>query len=441
MSKKNRKNKNNDVEVEEVVEETTSEEETVTEEHDLEDSVDSEENEILEAEEETEEISEDPVEESNEEPIEDEPVQEPEDNTDSTEEVQEEETQETVEIDTPVEETPVEEEAVKGEDTLESLAIELKDKLTIRELAEWTLKDQIIYKETGVKVKLSKRNNYKVTRTRPLNPSKWSIEELMDWLEDDVVSHPSVRTEAILEEIYNRWSIPSNWTEEAAKDYVINNKLPEETDRGVLKQDRRRKDIRLQDHTYAELCSMYVGDIESSFSQSEVKRRIMLIARILDDDKFDEIITKFKEGKTHMSSLSDQLIGVLESRKELYRKYGSRVTDVQLATNTTVFYNTLRTVMKAESAEFAETWRTLLKFVDNNYTGVFSPAQIRRGWANINLSVGHMQVLDRLLTLIMGTRVAATRRQDIKLYKLDYILENINNQKERDNIISFYTAE
>jgi hypothetical protein len=86
-------------------------------------------------------------------------------------------------------------------------------------------------------------------------------------------------------------------------------------------------------------------------------------------------------------------------------------------------------------------WRTLLKFVDNNYTGVFHPSQIRRGWPILNLSPGNVQALDRLLVLILTTRVPATRRQDVRQLQMDYILENISNQVERDNITSFYTED
>lgn len=348
---------------------------------------------------------------------------------------------ESVETNDAVESKSLVEKPVKKKHDLASLMSELEGKLTSRELREWTYSSLVEFKETGNRVELSKRNNYKHSRTRPLDPSKWSVEELMDWLEGDVEGHRNTRKEAILEEIYLRWKIPSNFTEEAVYDLVINHKEPEATTNGVLKEDRRRKEAKLTDLTYTELCSIYIGEIESSYSKSEVKRRIMLISRILDDDLFESNIQRFKEGNKHMSSLSDQLIGVLESRKELYRKYGNRVTDEQLATNTVSFYNTLRTVTKANYAEFAETWRTLLKFVDTNYTGVFHPSQIRRGWPILNLSSGNVQALDRLLVLILTTRVPATRRQDVRQLQMDYILENISNQVERDNITSFYTED
>ena len=140
-----------------------------------------------------------------------------------------------------------------------------------------------------------------------------------------------------------------------------------------------------------------------------------------------------------MSSSGDILVGILEQRQELYRKYGNRVTDRELANNAKVFYNSLRRVMKTDYAEFSEAYRSLLKYVDTNYHKLFSPTQVRRGWDHMELSSVNLSVYDRLLTLIIGTRNGATRRQDVRQYKMDYILEHIVNAKERENIETFYS--
>lgn len=322
---------------------------------------------------------------------------------------------------------------------LEALKVELRDLLTVRELDEWPVKSLLQFQKDGTRVPYSNRGNYRVSRIRSLNPSKWSVEELMDYLSGDVVAPEGLRDEAIMEEIYYRWKLPMNFTTEAVRDYVLNYQEPAVTEQGILIEDRRRPDTKLTDLTYAELCAIYIGDIPSEYPTSEVKRRIMMIARTLDDDQFDSLIDKFKNGDTHMSALSDQIIGILEARKELYRKYNNRVTDAQLANNTIAFYNTLRNVTKANYAEFAETYRTLLKYVDSNYSTIFHPTQIRRGWSSLQLSPGNVQVLDRLLTLMCGTRNPATRHQDAKQFQLDYILENVTNPKERENIITFYS--
>lgn len=339
----------------------------------------------------------------------------------------------------PISPKPTEVPKVNKKFDLAGLLSSLEGKLEKKALEEWPIKSLILFGETGERVSLTKRGNYEQSRKRSLKPSEWSVDELMDWMEGKLVGHRNTRPVDIWDEIYLRWGIPSNYTEEAAKEYAISGKVPESTDKGILVDDRRRVVADIMDLTYTELCSMYVGDVETDVEQSKLKRRIMTIARIVTDDHFNELINKFKQGEPNMSVLTSQILGVFEARKELYRKYGKRVTDEQLAVNTKAIYNNLRRVMKADYADFAETWRSILKFVDSNYATLFSPSQVRRGWAQLDLTGGNLYVLDRMLTLAVGTRNPATRRDDIRFYKLDYILEYVTNSKERENIIAFYT--
>ena len=326
----------------------------------------------------------------------------------------------------------------RSKHNLEAIIEELTGILPQRALDEWTLRALLDYKDHGIRVELSKRNNYKYSRKRAVKVSDWSTDELLDWMEGDVVPHRSTRTEDLWDEIYLRWKIPSDYTEEAAKAFILDNVVPETTDKGILIEDRRREKTSLLDLTYPELCSIYLDEVSSSFSKTEVKERLKTITRTISEEQFEKVINRFKEGNKNMTTLTDQMIGVLESRKELYIKYGDRVTDDKLANNTKAIYNNLRRVMKADYAEFSEAWRSLLKYVDNNYSLLFNPSQIRRGWYMVELSQANVAVLDRLLTLIVGTRNASTRRSDIKMYNMDHILELVINSKERENMIGFY---
>lgn len=326
----------------------------------------------------------------------------------------------------------------RSKHNLEAIIEGLTGILPQRALDEWTLRALLDYKDHGIRVELSKRNNYKYSRKRAVKVSDWSTDELLDWMEGDVVPHRSTRTEDLWDEIYLRWKIPSDYTEEAAKAFILDNVVPETTDKGILIEDRRREKTSLLDLTYPELCSIYLDEVSSSFSKTEVKERLKTITRTISEEQFEKVINRFKEGNKNMTTLTDQMIGVLESRKELYIKYGDRVTDDKLANNTKAIYNNLRRVMKADYAEFSEAWRSLLKYVDNNYSLMFNPSQIRRGWYMVELSQANVAVLDRLLTLIVGTRNASTRRSDIKMYNMDHILELVINSKERENMIGFY---
>lgn len=322
---------------------------------------------------------------------------------------------------------------------IDELIKSLEGKLEQRALDEWPVKALLEFKESGKRISVTKRGNYEQSRLRPLRPSKWSIDELLDWVDGNLIGHRNTKPEDIWAEIYLRWQIPDNYTEDAATTYIKTGATPPRTEHGLLVEDRRRINADIKDLTFPELCSMYLGKIESPFNHDTLKKRIKHVARVITEDHFDEIISKFESGEVNMSAMTDQIIGAFEARKELYRKYGGRVTDQQLAVNTKAIYNSLRRVMKADYGTFAETWRVILKYVDTHYNTLFHPSQLRRGWPLIDLTGGNLYVLDRLLTLIVGTRNPATRREDIRFYKLDYILEHVTNAKERENIIAFYS--
>lgn len=322
-----------------------------------------------------------------------------------------------------------------------TLLASLEGRLEVRAIAEWPIRTLAAYEATGERISITPRGNYVQSRIRPLKPSQWSVGELMDWVEGLIVPHRTTRPEELWQEIYVRWGIPNNYTTDAATILLLTHQHPECTDAGLLIEDRRRVDAPLIDLTYTELMSMYLGDIATDYNPRQLRKRIMSVARVVTDAQFQGLVDEFSQGVVNMSALSDQILGAFEARKELYRKYGKRVTDDQLAINTKAIYNNLRRVMKADYADFADTWRQILKFVDTHYTTVFHPAQIRRGWPQLDLTGGNLHVLDRLLTLMVGTRNPATRRADARFYKLDYILEYITNAKERENIIAFYTEQ
>lgn len=322
-----------------------------------------------------------------------------------------------------------------------ALIEELEGQLEQKALDEWPVRALQEFKKSGTRVSLTKRGNWTQSRIRAGNPSKWSVEELLDWIEGRIECHRSTRPESIWSVVYARWGVPNNYIYEDAKAFILEHTLPATTLNGFLVQDRRRSEADILDLTYPELCLMYLKKVETRFTESQLKRRIMTIARIVTDYHFDELIENFEKGVVNMSGLTDQIIGAFDARKELYRKYGKRVSDEQLAVNTKAIYNSLRRVMKADYADFGETWRVILKYVDTHYNTLFHPSQIRRGWPQLDLTGGNLYVLDRILTLITGTRNPATRRDDIRFYKLDYILEHISNAKERENIIAFYTEQ
>lgn len=323
-------------------------------------------------------------------------------------------------------------------DELTQLQASLKDVLRQDELDHYTLDQLYDYVNNKKRQSPTPRGNFKISRTRSVDLDKWSVSELEDWIEGRIVAPELVSDEEIMEEIYLRWQLPSNWTHEAVRLHLTKHINPEKTKTGELMDDRRREACDLNDMTFSMLCSIYLEEVNTRHSSEDALDRLKTVIRATSDEDVDLAIEQYLSGRTLMTNKIEQLISILDTRKKLFKDFGSQLTEATIATNQKIFYNHLRDVCKLEYAEFAESWRSLLRYIDNNYNELFIATRIRRGWGSLDLSQGNLATFDRLLTLLIGTRNGATRYEDVKMLKMDYILEFVTNSKERENISAFY---
>lgn len=323
---------------------------------------------------------------------------------------------------------------------LDVLLIELQDSMHPDELQHYSISALKKFRDTGVKQSRTPRGNYPCTRTRPSDLDLWSADELMDWLEGRIKPRTSVSDEDIYGEIYIRWCIPTNYTFEDARKFVLEFTLPARSPGGELVNDRRRESCKLEDMTFAMLCSICLGEVNTKHSSEDAYKRLKTNLRAASDEDVNIALEQYKNGRPLMTNKIEQILYTLDDRKKMFKQYGADLTDRTVADNQIIFYNHLRRIMKLEYAEFAESWRSLLRYVDNNYQELFVATRARRGWTLLDISAGNLATFDRLITLITGTRNGATRHQDVKHLKMDYILEFVLNSKERDNLLAFYQS-
>lgn len=345
--------------------------------------------------------------------------------------------EETIEPEEVVEEAVEPEEVVELSE-LDSLLLELEDKLHPRELENYSTRSLREFKETGVRQTLTPRGNYKYSRVRSFDITNWTAYELLDWAEGRIEAHPSVPENVLLDELYSRWMIPSNYTEEDAKRFALDYVFPDTLPSGELVNDRRREACELKDMTFAMLCSIRLGEVNTRHSTTDAHERLKVVIRSTSDEDVVAALEQYKSGRPLMTNNIEQVVSVLDARKKLFKDHGAQLTELTIGNNQKALYNHLRRICKLDYAEFAEAWRSILRYVDNNYAELFVANRVRRGWGTLELSPGHLATFDRLLTLLVGTRNPSTRHVDVKAFKLDYILEFIATGVERENILSFY---
>lgn len=321
---------------------------------------------------------------------------------------------------------------------------ELKDltrgKLTVDEIEASSRSVLLKYLNEGIRQTRSKRGNFPIDVRRPDNIKLWNATVLTDWLEDYIILPTGISTEQVWDEIYRRYKIPGNWTHDAAKDYVLTGNSAAVGPSGILIRDRQRDAKTLDQWTYFEVKCALLGEIKSKFSQSELVRQLR--RRLFLNETFSEERLLKGLNETPMEATVDNTL--LKTKLEEYKKhmsrYGQHLTEESAAQAQTMLYNSIRQVMAREYAEFHEGWTILLDFINENYNGIFTPEKARRGWGSLKLNGKARMFFENILTLMIHTRSVVNRRNEAKLYNMDYVLQHVPSERERNNVVTFYNS-
>lgn len=307
--------------------------------------------------------------------------------------------------------------------------------------AAWSREQLLTFLETGVQPEKTRRGNWPYDERRARGANYWSASELLDWLEEKISTPQGISVDQIWDEIYLRYKIEGNWSNTAAKNYILQGELPERTPEGLLIDDRFRNIKPASQWTYKELRAAIRGTISSSHEREvlikELRKRLGLT------ESYGEalLLRSLETDKTESSMNNSLLTAKLEEYRNAMSRGGRHLTDDLAAAAQTMFYKTIRQVMGRDYSEFHEGWVIILDFINENYNRFFTPATARRGWNRLSLAPAARATFEDLLTLMIHTRSPINRVGEAKLYNLDQILRYVASEKERQNILTFYTAQ
>lgn len=297
----------------------------------------------------------------------------------------------------------------------------------------------ILYRETGMRPRRTKRNNFVVDVRRNSSVKEWKSSELEDWLEGAIDT--SVSDQTIRAEIQRRWKIPGNWCDDDVAQYVLHGIEPAKTPSGLLVKDKQRDAKTPGEWIYPELCAFLTGELSTSYDRKvvlgEMRKRLGLTERY-----DEELFLKNLDSDNKMAN-SDDLF--LKARLTEYKTVMSRPTKnlsaETMAAAQTMLYKAVRQVMaRSEYASFAEGWNIVLDFINENYTQLFTETLAYRGWNALQMNSKTRSLFENLFTLLIATRSVRERKEIIAIYNLDNILRYLTSEKERQNIVTFYAS-
>lgn len=329
----------------------------------------------------------------------------------------------------------------KGGNHIDRILIELEGKLPAKYLEEWGFEALKNFSVSGKRQVQTVAGNWPYDRRRSRDPFQWSVSELRDWAEGKIFPGGRIKDSVAWDAIRVRWKLPSNWNRHLIKAYILEGKFPEYTFSGLLKEDFIRESSSITALTYNELMGIVCDEVTYSGNKDDVITQLHKNYGLHGANSINRAVEHYLNGNYQMSMESDQILAILKERVELFKKNGKNVTDQSLANNLTSLYNVLRRVAKMDYPDFAECWKVLLKYINDNYEVAFNPLRMRRGWNILALTPAAIGALDGILYLVEATRDPRTRFIASQAVNLDYALKNFNNPKEIENFRSFYSVE
>lgn len=316
----------------------------------------------------------------------------------------------------------------------------LAGKLESDALAALDNKALILFEEKRMLPNKTSHNEWPVDLRRTKDMNTWSDGALLDWLNGEISTPRGVLAEALGDELFRRYKLPSNWTLESAATFIATGVKPAYTASGVLLEDRSRDTTPLNHWTFKDIKAGLLGEIKtgthSKDSLVKVLRQRLGLSNATSQEKILESLTTDADE----ASMDDTILTAkLSEFKAAMLPNGKVLSSISAGKAQVVLWNTIADVLKRDPQTFHEGWLKLLNFVNTEYSTLFTPERARKGWAQINLPTTTLATFEDVLTLLINTRHGATRMQDAKMHKIEHMLRYAS-EAERMNVVNFYTT-
>lgn len=305
-------------------------------------------------------------------------------------------------------------------------------------LAAWTDEDILLYDKTGAHVPTVAGVWFR-DRRRTRDLKKWLPQELKEALKRTIQFPKGIYDDDLYEELISRYKLPGNWEYEDVSTYLETGKKPEYTSTGLLINDRCRRQKKLEHWTGKEIKAAIAGLITAPFPVDELFNTLKY-RQGLSNAYPNEFLLKNLDVTTESTLDNILLKARLEEYKATRTKPGAKLTEATIGKAQDTLYDVIRRVMKRPHSEFREGWTIILDFVNENHAKLFEGSRAFVGWSQIGVRASAAATFEDLLTLIVATAKPSERMSGAKPYRLDTILQYVSSERERENVIAFYTA-
>ncbi len=305
----------------------------------------------------------------------------------------------------------------------------------------WSFRDVYRWLVDG---RLPKRTDNGFYKNDPRRERKlareWTNEEVVEFLRGNIKATVNAPADEIYQTAAILWSIPSTWSNVDIREYVLYNRQPAVSPKGLLINDAVRNKKPATYWTKDELVAFATGDIPPGevANEDQLFKEIRLRFNLSDtysNERLTQLLKEYKEEPLPMS------LQFAKYNMEQYARnmgQGVAVDETGAAANQTSLYHTMTKLLRLEGRDFMDGWTMLLDFVNANRTTMFSEKQCFRGIRSMKLSDRERQNFEQLMNLVIRTANPNTRYAQVKDINFEVVLRGISDENIRQRVMSYY---
>lgn len=305
----------------------------------------------------------------------------------------------------------------------------------------WSFRDVYRWLVDGRMPKRTDNGFYKNDPRRERKLAReWTNEEVVEFLRGNIKATVNAPADEIYQTAAILWSIPSTWSNVDIREYVLYNRQPAVSPKGLLINDAVRNKKPATYWTKDELVAFATGDIPPGevANEDQLFKEIRLrfnLSEAYSNERLTQLLKEYKEEPLPMS------LQFAKYNMEQYARnmgQGVAVDETGAAANQTSLYHTMTKLLRLEGRDFMDGWTMLLDFVNANRTTMFSEKQCFRGIRTMKLSDRERQNFEQLMNLVIRTANPNTRYAQVKDINFEVVLRGISDETIRQRVMSYY---
>lgn len=306
--------------------------------------------------------------------------------------------------------------------------------------SKWSNQELVDFVASGQKPKTLTSGVFLNDPSRPLrSASEWTKGELKAWLRKEISATDKATDEDLWEELYIRFKINPCWYPADARTYVLTGEEVPSLPSGIYIRDKHRDSRPAKHWTRRELKAWCRGQIQAGIgadTQDLINQIIPLfgVSAKLDNDSIKRRVASITEESMTMTVkfVTEDLASYAKGREDA----GNNVA--KAAPYQALLDRCINRVLRLEGEDFVQGWTELLKFFYTHSKGITGSRKLYVGVGQMVITPRGLRNFQNMLTILQNTCDPANRDRAVRNTNWEVALKEVVKEKSRQSILAYY---